>query len=50
MPHSTSDTDTQRPVTLKSIAQRLGVSVTTAHGLVTQGVERCRKCLERTRQ
>ncbi|WP_294312513.1 sigma-70 family RNA polymerase sigma factor [uncultured Sphingomonas sp.] len=35
---------------LREIATELGVSVTTAHGLVTQGVERCRKCLERTRQ
>ncbi|WP_294219465.1 sigma-70 family RNA polymerase sigma factor [uncultured Sphingomonas sp.] len=33
---------------LREIATELGVSVTTAHGLVTQGVERCRKCLERT--
>jgi len=31
---------------LREIAAELGVSVTTAHGLVTQGVERCRKCLE----
>ena len=30
---------------LREIAAELGVSVTTAHGLVTQGVERCRKCL-----
>ncbi len=30
---------------LREIAAELGVSITTAHALVTQGVERCRKCL-----
>lgn len=31
---------------LREIAAELGVSITTAHALVRQGVERCRKCLE----
>jgi len=30
---------------LREIAAELGVSVTTAHTLVVQGVERCRKCI-----
>ncbi|MFT4251516.1 MAG: sigma-70 family RNA polymerase sigma factor [Caulobacter sp.] len=30
---------------LKDIAQRLGVSVTVAHGLVAEGVDRCRRAL-----
>lgn len=34
---------------LREIAAELGVSITTAHALVTQGVERCRKCLKLTR-
>jgi RNA polymerase sigma factor (sigma-70 family) len=32
--------------TLREIADELGVSITSAHTLVTQGVERCRRCLE----
>ena len=32
--------------TLREIADELGISVTGAHTLVTQGVERCRRCLQ----
>lgn len=32
---------------LKDIAQRLGISVTAAHGLVVEGVDRCRRALRR---
>ena len=34
---------------LREIAAELGVSVTTAHTLVVEGVERCRKCLRSNR-
>ena len=34
---------------LREIADELGVSITTAHGLVRQGVERCRRALESKR-
>jgi RNA polymerase sigma-70 factor (ECF subfamily) len=33
--------------TLREIADELGISVTGAHTLVTQGVDRCRRCLKR---
>lgn len=34
---------------LREIAAELGVSITTAHTLVVEGVERCRKCLRSSR-